>query len=184
LALSEPFVVFSLPRSRSAWLSMFLSCRGRLIGHDIGADCESPAEFFLKLGAGTCETGAAFAWQFIRRAKPNAKFIVVRRDPFEVADSLARFGLNGFLSEMQARDDDLMSISEQRGVLTVDYHDLVKPEVCAEVFEFCLDEAMPAWWWQRLDALNIQVDMNKQVAKLIRNADRISRLKADVRRRA
>jgi hypothetical protein len=179
-----PFIVFSLPRSRSAWMSMFLSYRERVIGHDIGPDCGYPNEFFLRLGQGTCETGAAFAWKFIRRVKPCVRFVVVRRDPFEVADSLARYGLTGFLSEMQSRDDDLMQISEEPGTLTVEYHDLVNPEPCADIFAHCLGEVMPDWWWQRYDGLNIQVDMAKQIEKLVRNADRISKLKADVRRQA
>lgn len=180
--MADPFVVFSLPRSRSTWASLFLSYQGRVIGHDIGADCSCPQEFAVRLGAGTCETGAAFAWRAIRKMKPNAKFAVIRRDPFEVAASLAKFGLTGYLAEMQQRESDLVTISEQPGVLTLDYHDLATPSACAKLFEHCLGEPFDVSWWIRLDAINIQVDMAKQLAKLVKNADRISRLKADVRR--
>ncbi len=68
------FIVLSLPRSRSTWLSLFLSHEAQ-IGHDIGADCSSVAEFMSSIGAGTCETGAAFAWPLIKRLSPDIKVI-------------------------------------------------------------------------------------------------------------
>src|SRR6185503_11458650 len=79
---SAPFVLFSLPRSRSAWLSVLLSRPGALVGHDIGIGCAQPEDFAQRLRsdlAGTCETGAAFAWRLIRWLVPDARFAVVRR---------------------------------------------------------------------------------------------------------
>lgn len=181
---APPFVVFSLPRSRSTWLSLFLSYGGRTIGHDIGPDCSGPGDFFVRLGAGACETGAAFAWRQIRTALPSVRFAVVLRDPHEVAASLERFGLTGYLPEMQKRDDDLHDIADLPGTLAVDYAELSKSTICAEIFEHCLGEEMPLDWWRRFDPINIQVDMAKQVAKLAANHDAIEVLKADVRRRA
>lgn len=178
-----PFIVFSLPRSRSTWLSMFLSYDGREIGHDIGPDCASVADFFARLGDGTCETGAAFAWPVIRRLRPDIRFVVVRRDPFEVNESLERFGIRNQLIEMQRRSDHLEDIAGLPGTLTVSYEDLAKPNVCGALFEHCLDEPFDHGWWNRLDPLNIQVDMPKQLAKLIRNGDRIAALKAEVEAR-
>ena len=178
--MTQPFIVFSLPRSRSTWLSLFLSYDGREIGHDIGADCATVADFFTLLGDGTCETGAAFAWPVIRRLNPHIKFAVVRRDPYEVNASLERFGITGQLIEMQKRSDLLEDIADLPGTLTVTHEDLAKPNVCGALFEHCLGEPFDHGWWQRLDPLNIQVDMPKQLAKLARNADRIAGLKAEV----
>jgi hypothetical protein len=114
-------VVFSLPRSRSTWLSMFLSYDGTVIGHDVGVDCATPEEFLERLGDGTCETGAAFAWRLLRQARPDVKFVVVHRDPAEVSASLDRFGLTGTLPEMRDREMLLGQIAEQPGTMVVSY---------------------------------------------------------------
>ena len=46
-----PFIVFSMPRCRSTWLSVFLSRPGAQVGHDIGVECASADEFKARLGA-------------------------------------------------------------------------------------------------------------------------------------
>lgn len=162
---------------------MFLSYEGREIGHDIGPDCASVADFFARLGDGTCETGAAFAWPLIRRLRPDIRFAVVRRDPFDVNASLERFGIRNQLVEMQRRSDQLEDIAGLPGTLSVEYEHLAHASVCGKLFEHCLGESFDIDWWRRLDPLNIQVDMDKQLAKLIRNTDRIAALKAEVEHR-
>ena len=178
------FVVFSLPRSRSTWLSAFLSYGGRIVHHDLGPECDTPEAFIERLGNGTCETGAAFAWRLIRRMKPDCKFVVVKRDPSEVCESLERFGLRGQMVEMISRFVHLSEIAIQPGTLYVEYARLGEMETCKRIFEFCLDEPFDRAWWERLDAINIQVDMPAWLRHLSSNRDRIEALKADVRRRA
>ena len=67
-----PFIVLSLPRSRSAWISAFLSYGGRKCGHDLAPTCGTMAEFVAMFGgggyAGTAETGAVVGWKAIRNA--------------------------------------------------------------------------------------------------------------------
>lgn len=171
------FVVFSLPRSRSAWLSVFLSYQGRQIGHDIGIDCRTPAEFIHRIGDGTCETGAAFAWRLVRRALPEARFVVVRRPRAEVVDSLCRFGFGDQTAELTDRDRRLDEIAAQPGTLSIDYADLATEGGAARAFEHCLAAPFDPIWRRRLEALNIQVDMPKMIEKLRRNHDDIQALK-------
>ena len=59
----KPFLVFGLPRSRTAWLSHFLAPSPGAVGHDTGIDCKSISDFIGQFYgrdrlAGTCETGA------------------------------------------------------------------------------------------------------------------------------
>lgn len=176
-----PFFVFSLPRSRSAWISAFLSGDGAFIGHDVGAECGSVGEFIGMMSnlAGTCETGAAFAWRLLRQVWPDARFAVVRRDPEDVCRSLARFGLDGFLPEMMARWAQLEEISALPGTLTVSFDDLRSFEACAELYEFCTRRRLSVDWWRGMEAQNIQVDMPVQLALLQQNAPRIAALKTE-----
>lgn len=169
------FVVFSLPRSRSAWLSVFLDG-----GHDIGAECSEPADFVQRLNGlnGTCETGAAFAWPLIRQEIPLARFAVVFRDPEEVAASLRRFGLDGYIQEMFTRHGHLIRIAQQPGTFACRYDDLRDTDCCRALHEHCLGEPMDVARWERLDRLNIQVDMGRQIGLLAEGHSRIENLKA------
>src|ERR1700691_5659915 len=104
-----PFIVFSLPRSRSPWIARFLSYGGRPCGHDLATECASLDEFATLLRGpyvGTVETGAVVGWRALRRRLPEARMAVIRRPVPEVYASLARFGLGGsdLMNELVERD--------------------------------------------------------------------------------
>jgi len=174
-----PFIVFALPRSRTAWLSVFLARPGKPVGHDIGAQCSDPDDFIHQLSAlgGSCETGAAFAWRLIRERLPECRFAVALRDPREVADSLERQGLGDHRAEMWRRWSHLQEIAAEPGVLTVQFDKLTEPE-CGALYRHCTGEDVPAGWWTQLDPLNIQVDLPRWVARLQQNRSQIEALKA------
>ena len=156
------------------------------MGHDIGVECATPEEFLGRLGAdlaGTCETGAAFAWRIIRKERPDLKFAVILRDPMDVCASLERFGLHGYLPEMKTRLEYLAEISRLPGTLNLTYEALCRPSACADLYEHCLGEPFDVGWWRQMDGLNVQVDMRRQVERLRTNAPQIAALKAEVTRR-
>lgn len=177
-------MVFSLPRSRSTWLSVLLSSPDAPCGHDIGPTLDEPDDFRRRLSGdliGTCETGAAFAWPLIRAMLPGARFAVIRRDPAEVARSLERFGIYGQQEEMWARAAQLDRIAADPDVLSVGYDELARPEPCAELYRHCLGRDMPPGWWALLDPVNIQVDMPRQLRMLSGRHLQIEALKAMAR---
>lgn len=186
-AATAPFVVFSLPRSRSTWLSVFLGAPGRRVGHDIGVDCATPEEFVAPLSdgslAGTCETGAAFAWRLIREALPTVTFGVVKRPVDEVCGSLERLGFQGVRPEIEQRAAQLEEISAQPGTMTIDYAELGRVSACAGLFAHCTRRPLDLGWWQQMESVNVQIDIRRQVEKLAANAERIEALKAEVARR-
>lgn len=179
-----PFVIFSLPRSRSTWLSVYLSKPGRVIGHDIGVECKSPQDFIAKLGAGTCETGAAFAAPVIRKLVPDVKIVVIRRDVWEVSQSLDGLELGWHLQEMTQRARDLANLSAQSGVLTKTFHELETFEACDEIHRFCLGEPADRLWWEKMSRTNVQIDIPWQMSRLKENAGGIAALKEAVRSHA
>lgn len=186
LEAPRPFVVFSLPRSRSAWTSVFLSAPGAACGHDIGPTLDFPDDFERLLTTkfvGTCETGAAFAWRLIREQLPQAMFVVIRRDPAQVIRSLEAFGIVGQEGEMWGRARDLDQISAQPGTLTLDFDDLGKAWQCGRLYWHCLGRPMPMTWWQQLQRLNVQVDMDRQLKMLMERRPQIEALKAAARER-
>ena len=183
LGSGSPFVVFSLPRSRSAWASLFLSYGGAFVGHDIAIDCGRPEDFIEQITgkfAGTCETGAMVGWRLIRRYLPTCKFAVIRRRRADVVASLGRFGLTGFEDEMERRDALLDEITALPGTLSLTFSDMETSTACAMLFEFCLERPFDPRWWLHLSQMNVQVDMRKTLQRLYDNHNRIEILKTEV----
>ena len=180
--MSAPFVIFGLPRSRTAWLSRWLSYQGRSVGHDIGIEADSCQGFFDQLCclAGTAETGAMFAHRLVRAVLPDARFVTIRRPVSDVLASLGGQGITGQDEEIAARDaylDDL----ETAGALRVSYAQLGDVCCCADLFEHLLGVPFDFRWWRAANAVNVQVDMPQRLARLAERKDAITELKAETR---
>jgi hypothetical protein len=171
MTISAPFVVFSLPRSRSAWLTHFLSYPPKRVGHDVIVYCDRVSDF-VKLFAdgmdGTCETATVLGHRLIRHLMPTVKFAVVRRPLAEVVASLSRLGLAAPLGELEARDAMLDQVAAMPGTLSLQCDELDSPDWCRRLFEFChgSEPEFEIEWWAQCSRFNIQVEMGKQVALL------------------
>jgi hypothetical protein len=180
--MTAPFIVFSLPRSRSAWIARFLSYGGRRCGHDLATECASLDEFTSRLRgeyAGTAETGAVVGWHALRRRLPDAKIAVVRRPVGEVYNSLARFGVASqvLAAELLERDAMLKEMAHVRGVKSFTFAQLNGIEACRALFEHCLGEPFDWEWWESLAGVNVQVDVAERLRFLEANRERIEAIK-------
>ena len=162
-----PFVIFALPRSRTAWLSRFLTYGDWICGHEELRHARTMADVEAWLAQpciGTAETCAAPWWRTLHRLQPDARVVVVRRPAAEVVESLMRLGL-GFerkaLAANMARYDRKLDQIEARlpNVLTVDYTELDTEAACAAVFEHCLPYQHDPAWWARVSPVNVQCNM-------------------------
>ena len=178
--LVKPFIILSLPRSRTAWLSHFLSYNQQFCAHDISLDSKSVGDLWARLGyfRGTVETGAAFAWPLF---VGKAKVFVVRRPVAEVDASFRLMGLEVPLDELERRAADLDTASEVVGVRTIQHRALADENVCAWLFEQCLGLPFDRGWWAALAGVNIQLDMAKRFEKIRANHPQIERLKTEAR---
>jgi hypothetical protein len=181
-----PFVIMALPRSRTTWLSQFLSYPPHRCGHDIAIECESIADFewFFKQGglSGTAETGAMYGWKVVQRRMPAAKIIVITRPVAEVYESFRKLGLFVPPGEFEPKAIMLQELSRQPGVVTLPYSSLQSEEVLRTLFEYCLGIRCPDAWYRRFEGTNIQVDIAAQLAYIETNRTRIERFKAEVAR--
>ena len=177
--MSTPFIIFSLPRSRSAWLSHYLSYGSAIVGHDISIECNAPEDFFnsFKFGmTGTVETGAIEAAGLIREALPGVKFLVVLRPLTEVKASLAKFGIEAPEGQLEHRQRLLFSLTHQ-GIPTIEFRDLSNPAIAKFIFEYCLDVPYDPIWRDECEVLNIQINMPRRVERLAVRAEAIAKLK-------
>jgi hypothetical protein len=179
-----PFIVFSLPRSRSAWMSRFLSYGGARCGHDLAPRCATVKEFTDLLGTeyqGTAETGAIIGWRAIRHLVPDLKIVVVRRRVQDVYDSLATFGLGSphLMNQLIERAAMLDYVSGLVGVRTFTFDGLQREFICRDLFEFCLGTPFDRDWWKSLEDVDVQINVPEFVQYLIDNHERIEGLKRD-----
>lgn len=162
-----PFIVYALPRSRTAWLSRFLTYGDWICGHDELRHCRSLDDvkaWFSQPCTGTVETAAAPYWRLAQNYVPGARVVVIRRPVLEVVDSLIRVGVPGgrdlLTAGMQQFDRKLAQIERRvPGALSVQFADLMHEETCARVFEHCLPYKHNSAWWAALAPINIQINM-------------------------
>jgi hypothetical protein len=163
-----PFIVLALPRSRTYWLSKFLSYHDWHCGHDelrYTRGLDDVKAWFDQRNTGTVETGAAPWWRLLREYAPEARIAVVRRPVGEVVDSLMRVPGCSFnqlrISEQMKRLDGKLDQIEARieGVRSFLFNRLVYPSHCRDLFEFCLPYRFNREWWSDLDGENLQCSL-------------------------
>jgi hypothetical protein len=100
----------------------------------------------------------------IEHCVPGIRSVVVRRPLDDIVTSFAR----SEVAHIASIDEDrlrkviayenrcLEKISARPGVLTVDFADLHKPEVCKAIFEHCLPYRFDEGWWLSMKDRNIQ----------------------------
>lgn len=162
-----PFVIFALPRSRTAWLSKFLTVGDWVCGHDEIRHCRSLDDakaWFAQPCVGTIETAAAPFWRLTAKIAPRARIVVIRRPVEEVVASMLAipgmvFDEECLTAAMRALDHKLDQIEARLPCLSVKYADLAHEKTCKAVFEYCLPYRHDPERWAAWDAMNVQIDM-------------------------
>jgi hypothetical protein len=165
--LAPPFVVLSLPRSRSRWLSLFLAYGDWQCGHDEIRHCRSLDDVKSWLAqpcTGTVETAGASFWRLLLHYRPDVRVATIRRPVAEVVSSLTATGtsFDATLMPLMQRLDRKLDQVEQRvpGVRSFAFADLRSETTCAELFEHCLPYQHDPAWWRVFDPLNVQINFS------------------------
>jgi hypothetical protein len=189
-SVNAPFIIFSLPRSKTAWLAQFLTYGAWTCHHQTAIKMRTLADvgtFFAQHNVGTAETGASLGWRLLEHHVPNLRRVVVRRPIDESVAAMLRVDLKGvavydemlmrrvMVREARALDD----ISARPGVLTVDFADLDRRDACAAVFEHCLPYPFPQAWWDNLRHRNVQADVPAMLRYFHANRAAIENFKRD-----
>lgn len=176
----RPFVVFALPRSRTAWLAKYLSYGGERVGHDMAARSASIDDFFRNFDEGvigSVETGAMAGWRLLRERYPAAPIAVVRRPIEDVRLSLSQFGVAPRAGDLEARSAVLDEIERQPGVLSMTFRELYEQKNRRRMFEHCLIYGWKSEWDARWAHVNIQVDLAKELREVAENQIAIAAMK-------
>ena len=165
----RPFFILGLPRSRTFWLSKFLTYRDWTCGHEELRHIRSFEDVKSWLSqpcVGSAETALSPFWRLLPK---DARLVIVRRPVAEVKDSLLRLPMGegaGFdpiaLDALLKRTDaklDQIAVRWPSFKLRVNFHDLGNEAVCKEIFEWCLPYQFDAEWWRAFSKVNLQVTM-------------------------
>lgn len=177
---NAPFVVFALPRSRTFWLSRFLTYGPWTCSHDLAPvmrSVEDVKSWLTLPHTGSVETGAVFWWRLARHYRPDLKIAVVRRDRQQVTDSLMAFGIfnrQKVLALMTRYDRALDVVARTPGCLSVGYDELKDESTCARLFQHCLGVPPDRMWWPAMNAQNLQANLPAQIAYIHANTPQLA----------
>jgi hypothetical protein len=165
--MKPPYIIYSLPRSRSFWLSKFLTYGDWQCGHDELMHCRSLDDVTAWLSqecTGTVETSAAPHW----RLAQHVTTVTIRRSVGEVIDSLRKMNVewNGNLPEIiEGLDRKLDQIEKRIPCISIPYWELKSEDVCKQLFEYLLPYKHDINWWATLDAMNLQINFKHMLRR-------------------
>ncbi len=166
--MTTPFVIYAMPRSRTTWLSEFLSYSDWRCYHEIAVTMRSIEDvraFLARPCTGTSDTAAAPGWRLIRHLAPDVRSVVIRRPIDDVFDSLMQLGIAYDKPALRRilvyLDRLLVEISRQDNCLSVDYEYLDDEGACREIFEHCLPYTFDRPWWLWYKNRDVQMDVRQ-----------------------
>ena len=169
-----PYCVFSAGRSRTMWLSAYLTYGICVCNFEATAKLSRFQEVMELLnipGMGAAETLAAPAWPLLLAAAPQMRIVVVRRPLEEILASLVATTkgrleldipvLRRLLSYVIRALDKL---AQQPQSLVVDFHELAREDVGRAIFEHCLPYKFDPGWFKWLSSKNVTPDVMQLAA--------------------
>jgi hypothetical protein len=185
-----PFVVFALPRSRTAWLARALSVGPWMCGHEQLRHCRSLDDVSAWLGqpyAGTVETVGAPYWRLLAQMAPAARVVVLRRPVPEVVASLMKFGLfdePALTVAMTRMDAKLRQIAARwPGALSVSFADLDDEASVSRLVEHCTGNPLDHDWWETISPVNVQVNLPHMLRQFLAHKPQMEKLSVTARHR-
>lgn len=127
--MKPTFFITGMPRARTAWLAAFLSDQGAHCFHDLLArsvDVESAIQKAISTPhrvAGVADNGLVYFHERAHELLPEARWVVVKRDPNECMQSSIQCGMGANWdpwNHMHRAD----VLATERKALVVDYRDL------------------------------------------------------------
>lgn len=164
------FLILALPRSRTFWLSKFLSYGDYECGHEEARQLRTIEDAKIWLNQenrGTVETAVAPFWRLFREFNPSLRIVTIRRPVAQVVSGLMSLDMKGVcvyekssLTKYMTRlDAKLDQIERRLGALSVKFSDLDDEETIKRIFETCLPYAFDRSWWEYAKAHDLQCNM-------------------------
>lgn len=155
------FLIFALPRSRTAWLANALSHGGSVCHHDLSVEGVEAVLKTVRGDVGDSDTGLVHLIPFLGLLK-QAPAVVIHRDPNDVADSMHRIGFPNTRMRMREQAQILRTLEMQWDgpVLHVEYEHIDRSG--AAIWRHCIGGGFDAHRWERLCRLKVEVLLDRE----------------------
>ena len=170
------YFILGLPRSRTTWLSVFLSRGAGICHHEKSmyfGSLQELKQFCIEHPKeGISDTALIQHWKWLRDNLPDAKIVVIVRDPDECAASLEHIGLPA--ESLGYLQDCLFGALHDPHIMRINFSDLNKIEYCKMLYEYCKEEDFDLQWYEAIKDINMQPDnaaLLNEVNKNIHNID-------------
>lgn len=167
-----PFLILAMPRSRSYWVSRFLSYDGIEVEHD-------PSRFFRGHGdlrdffiQGRCGVDTALGYIWPTPEPLPARVASLSRPLGDVYNSLRRLREPFDETRLELLYDILGSV---RGAQFT-YLGLETEAECRRLFEWALRKPFDRDWWLSMKDQNLQCDRKQYLVDVIRNSEGLMNL--------
>lgn len=160
------FLILALPRSRTAWLSIFLTHSNSFCFHEPLLGCSTVADLEQRFRevdtevVGGADTGAALFLDRIVELMPDIRLAVVERPLEQCAQSLRALGDIDVIiaTESLRRIQSALDDAKQRyRPLVVRFADLNDPDTARALWEHCIGEGFDPVRFSDLCRFNIEI---------------------------
>jgi hypothetical protein len=171
------YFILGLPRSRTTWLSVFLS-QGNICYHEKSMEFRNLEE--LKLfceqnpKCGISDTALLIHWKWIRQNIPEAKIVVIERDIKEVKQSLQDIGLP--TECIKPIKDKLEEARQDPNIVFIKFEDLNKKLYCKLIYEYCKEEPLDDLWYEVIKGIEMQPNKELLLKEMNKNIINIASL--------
>jgi hypothetical protein len=177
MAALPPCLVIGTPRSRTAWLSAFLSTPERPFVHEPSVHWKGLGDLYGFLDGAGCasDSGLTLFWKEAVAHRPDTRLIVVRRDPVAVTASFLRIGFPA-----QQKMDlyqgvyriwrEAVVASAHHYAMTVPFNNMRRASICGAIYRQAHWTKAPRGYVGPWLGQNIQADMATQLAAAAANA--------------
>lgn len=188
----NPFIILSLPRSRSYWLSRLLSYNGDICRHDSVLQLRSLEDlqnWFHPGLYGVVETAGIAYWRLLLDLHPGIKVVIIKRSLIDVVNSimttdqpLTRKQIVKAMSRLETKLNQIAS--RVPNSLVLDYYSLDKEEIIEKLWNFCMPYSFPREHWLSLKGINLQVSVTKTIEYVRDNYAELNYLYNQVRQQS
>jgi hypothetical protein len=171
----NPYLIVGTPRSRTTWLSQFLSTPERRCRHEPSLRWSHPsdlADFLADDEAAAADCMMTFLAGVAREIRPDCKIVVVVRPIDEVRESLFSVGLEIPRSYLEMMDRKARAIDAD---LFYQFRELDKESVIQNIAETCLGFFDREKWLAMKD-VNVQSNVQETIRLLVARNDVHGRL--------
>lgn len=154
------FVILALPRSRTKWLSAFLTYGTVTCHHEYVSTLDSLDDIRGLGDDGTAETFGTLVWRQLYDRIPDARWLIVRRPIREVEDSVRR---QGFSAPIMRCARMLDAAEKVIPAMVVNFSSI--NDSLTDIWRHCRGDEMPAGR-ESMAGQNISESIAAQVARV------------------